>query len=524
MLRIENLSKRFGEAPANDAISLEVQAAEVHCILGENGAGKSTLISILAGMQQPDAGTIELDGEPVWFNSPADSLAHGIGVVYQHPTLVPTMTVLDNLMLDQRGRFWLDESTAKNRLAQLNDLLGSEISPLTLVSELGFGQRQQLEITKALWRGSRMLLLDEPTSVLSPQGTKELLRSLRRLAEMGISVVFVSHKMNEVLQIGDAFTVLRQGRVTLRATAAQLRVNGELAARRTLLEAMFGSDVQLEAQERAIARVQLRRETDAPVVLRIEGLSAEEDATVVHDIDLEVRAGEIVGVAGIDGHGQRQIARAIAGNLRASRGRILVGSRDITSEGAASRQRLGVRYVSDDRLGEATIARFSVALNLLLKRIGRAPFWRFGFTQRSAIEQESNRLILKYQIRTPSAEARVASLSGGNIQKVVLARELTGDPRIVVFDKPGQGLDLKTVHFMRETIRKFADDGGAALLISADLDELESLADRIAVISRGRIVGWVTNDSGKVRDRLAALMVADPSMARDTSLAGDASQ
>lgn len=515
IIRMDGITKRFPGIVANDSISLDVKRGEVHCLLGENGAGKSTLISILAGLQQPDEGSIEIDGVPTVISSPAVSIAQGIGVVYQHTALIPTLTVLENLMLSDEGSFWLDKAGAMARLAELSELLGAEIDPHMPAGDLGLGQQQQVEIAKAMWKGSEVLILDEPTSMLTPQAIDRLVESVNRLKAEGLAVIFISHKLHEAYAIGDAVTVLRGGRVVGRIAPEQMHAMTEAEAKAEILEAMFGSNpetISAEQAEAAGAATEDRRAPipeDAAQMLAIEGVStiSESGEIPVSDITFEIRAGEVLGVAGIDGHGQSHLAEVIAGQRMPSAGRIVLEGADITRKQVKDRQHLGVRYVTDDRLHEGIVGTLSVALNLVLKKVGERPFWKFGRMDRSAVMREADEQIDSYEIRTPSKETRAGTLSGGNIQKVLLARELSHDPRVVIFHKPTYGLDLKTVFRVRETVREFAEKGGAALLISTDLDELAELSNRIVVISNGRIVGEVVNDGDRVTERVGEIMV-----------------
>lgn len=557
------MTKRFGEVIANDSVSLEVWPGEVHCLLGENGAGKSTLIAMLAGLQQPDDGSIEVSGTPSELSSPAVSQAKGIGVVYQHSTLIPTMTVIDNLLLARHRGFWLDRAAARIHLAELSDLLGAEINPESLAGELGLGQQQQLEIATAMRAQPTVLVLDEPTSMLSAQGIEDLMASIRRLTTQGVAVIFVTHKLDEALALGDRITVLREGRVVRRLETSELRSGGEDQSTAQILAAMFGADTNTQAPLGSVhshkdfsdhlsddlsgdlggllsvhSRNQLggdyssditcddhssrtsdrtrvhprdRAVPDQPAreVLSVEAVStaAGHGGTALADVTLRIRAGEIVGVAGIDGHGQRHLAEVIAGQRATSSGSVLLDGRDITRSTIRQRQGLGVRYVTDDRLREGIVGSLSVALNLLLKRIGERPFWRFGRMDRAAVGGNATELIEQYGIRASSPTAPAGTLSGGNIQKILLARELSNEPRVVVFHKPTYGLDLKTVLLVREEIVRLAREGRAVLLISTDLDELTALADRVEVLSHGRIVGQIENNGERVRERVGALMV-----------------
>lgn len=511
VIRLTGITKRFPGIVANDEISLEISRGEVHCLLGENGAGKSTLISVLAGLQQPDSGEIVVDGTRAVLSSPAVSLEHGIGIVYQHSTLIPSLTVLENLMLGGVRGFRIDRAAAAQRLAELAKTLGVTIDPGRRAGDLGLGEQQQVEIVKAMWRGSRVLILDEPTSMLVPQAVDQLLRSIRRLRDEGIAVVFVTHKLHEAYAVGDVVTVLRGGRVADRITSTEFHGLSEAQAKARILGAMFGAS----PAELVVDREEHAADRPAPVppeaaeVLRVSGLStrAEQTETPVLDVSFAIRAGEIVGIAGVDGHGQRHLAEAIAGQRTPTAGGVYLDHTDVTAKGVKLRQRLGLRYVTDDRLHEGIVGSMSVALNLVLGRIGDAPLWKLGRMNRAAVAAVADERIAAFDIRTPSNETRAGTLSGGNIQKLLLARELADDPRAVVFNKPTYGLDLRTVAHVRETIREYAHGGGAALLISADLDELVGLAHRILVLSDGRVVGEVDNDGAGVAERVGALMV-----------------
>ena len=502
LLRVTGLTKTFAEVRANDSVSLEVRGGEIHCLLGENGAGKSTLIGILAGVQRPDAGAIEIEGEAVEFGSPKAALAAGIAVVYQHSTLNPAMTVAENLMLGAATglHFWLDRTAAKRRLEAANETLGSQLTASTRVADLSLEQRRQLEIAQALLREPRLLILDEPTSVLAPDEATQLMQGLRKLAARGVAILLVSHKMNEVLSVADTFTVLRAGAVTYQATTETHQHLSENDVQGRLLSAMFG------AQPRALvpAQPELPPQT-APIMLEARQLSTR-GPMPLDQIDLQIRAGEIVGIAGIDGHGQRQLAKSLAGEQSIVNGQVLLRGTDLTELGAAERRRHKIGYVTDDRLGEGIVGDLSVAMNLVLRRIGEAPYWWRGIPQRTIIRAEAERLIEQFDIRCQSPDARAANLSGGNIQKLLLARELASEPDVMILDKPSQGLDVNTVAAMWQSIERFRDGGGAALVISTELDELVEHCNRIGVLSQGRIVGWASGDHEHLRERVGALM------------------
>mgnify|MGYP000897592898 FL=1 len=393
-LRVRGLTKRFGEVTANDVVSLDAWSGEVHCLLGENGAGKSTLIAMLAGLQQPDDGTIEIAGGVHAITSPAAAIECGIGVVYQHSALIPSMTVLENLMLS-RGGFWLDRERVTEHLNDLSATLGTRIDPNDRVGALSLGQQQQLEIAKVMWAQPRVLVLDEPTSMLTGEETRRLIAKVRELVSGGVAVILVTHKLDEALALGDRVTVLREGRVVRCFDRSDLGVeNGR--ARASILDAMFGGALAADAagSDTVVGRSH-GVDGASREVLRLEDVSTSGDGggAPIADITLSVRAGEVFGVAGIDGHGQQHLAEVIAGQRLPMSGRVMLDGEDITGASVRERQRLGVRYVTDDRLHEGIVGSLSVALNLLLKRIGERPFWRFGREHREAVGAHATELI-----------------------------------------------------------------------------------------------------------------------------------
>ena len=500
---------------ANDGIDLDLHAGEVHALLGENGAGKTTLINIVSGMYRPDAGEIRFQGEPVAIHSPRAAIELGVGTVYQHLTLVPTLSVLDNLMLGSHGGTGrLDLGAARDRFAELAGLLGVDFSPGARTGGLALGQQQQVEIMKALWRqGSRVLILDEPTSMLTPQGYEELRGVLENLTAEGLAVILITHKLHEAIELGDRVTVLRTGRVVGSLAPGEVRERTEEELSGRIVEMMFGAEASeladaVEVEAAPVPRKRARRDL-GEVALEVRGLSlhGDPDAVALRDVGLEVRVGEIVGVAGVDGNGQRELAESIAGQRRPRTGKMLLFGEDVTRLAVGARERRGLRYVTDDRIGEGTVSEFDVAMNAVLKRVGRPPFWRAGAERREEIERFAEGLVERFDVRTPSVRARVATLSGGNVQKLLLARELAGEPRVVVFNKPTHGLDVRTAEFVREQIREAAARGLAALVISTEIEELVDLCDRIIVMSRGEVTGEVENAPG-VEERIGALMVA----------------
>jgi simple sugar transport system ATP-binding protein len=514
IVELVGITKAFPGVLANDRVDLTLRRGEVHCLLGENGAGKSTLIGILCGLNRPDAGTIRIEGVATAISSPRTALDLGIGTVHQHSALIPALTVLENLMLGDTRSLRLDEAGARKRLAELAALLGVDVDPDTPALDLALGHQQQVEIIKALWRGARVLILDEPTSMLTPQGVAELSKVLARLKEQGQAVIFITHKLHEALSLGDYITILRQGRVAGTIDQAALRSKHADELRAEIVRIMFGEEARAVAdvaelreelvESEAPARVKVTGDT----VLELREISAPAEGAElgVDDVSLELRQGEILGVAGVDGNGQRALAEVIAGQRAASHGEVLLYGGPVTRMNVSARQKLGLRYVTDDRLGEGIVASLPVGLNLFLKRVGERPFWRRGRIQRGAVDARAAELVREFDVRTPGVGTRAGTLSGGNVQKVLLARELSFDPKVVVFNKPTYGLDVRTTATVRDLIRRLADGEGAALVISTDLDELLEISDRIAVLSRGRLVGVVANAPGAAEE-IGRLMV-----------------
>jgi simple sugar transport system ATP-binding protein len=512
IVELIGISKAYPGVRANDDISLTLRAGEVHCLLGENGAGKSTLMAILSGLVRPDVGRIRVDGAEVSIDSPRTALELGIGTVYQHSTLIPAMTVLENLMLGDTRQLRLDAAGARQRLQELATRLGVEVDPQARAADLALGAQQQVEIIKALWRGSRVLILDEPTSMLTPQAFADLEQALGKLKEQGQAIVFITHKLHEALSLGDRISVLRHGKLVGSIDERELESTPHEELRGLLLRTMFGGETQTltevaELQEELPERERTTHVENEPM-LELRDVAAPGVGTEmgIENVSFRLALGEILGVAGIDGNGQRVLAEVIAGQRPASAGQILLYDVHITRLTVAARQKLGLRYVTDDRLGEGIVNALPVSLNLFLKRIGQRPFWRRGRIQRSIIDRRAEELVSDFDVRTPSVSTRAGTLSGGNIQKVILARELSFDPKVVVFHKPTYGLDVKTTTVVRDLIRDLARRGGAALVISTDLDELLEICDRIAVLSRGRLVGLLDNGPGAAQ-RIGELMV-----------------
>ncbi len=480
---MRDIDKRFGSVQANDKVRLTLYSGEIHAVLGENGAGKTTLMNVLSGMYQPDSGTIELDGQPVSIGSPSEALALGIGTVYQHFTLVPNLSVIENVMLGTKTGFVLNLSRGEQQLKEL--LAGFELNtdPNTEVRHLAIGQRQRVEIIKVLYRGTRVLLLDEPTSVLTPSEVDGLFRILRRLREQGVSVVIITHKLEEALDVADRVTILRGGRNVGEISPAEIAAVGREGARHKIVETMFGGmPVAAETLHQHVAA--------GKTLLELQDASAMGDRgeVAVRNLSLQLRAGEIYGIAGVDGNGQKELGEIIAGQRKTTTGRLVFDGTDYTNKGVATLSRAGIGYITDDRMGEGVVPGMSVAQNAALKTIDRSPFSKGFWLDRKAMETHANKLIEQFSVKTPDAETRITLLSGGNIQKLMLARELAMNPRVIVCNKPTYGLDLKTAQFVLKTLRQEADSGKAVVLISSELDEILEISDRIGVIYNGEIV------------------------------------
>lgn len=496
VIALRGVTKRFPGVIANDAISLDIRAGEIHVLLGENGAGKSTLIALLAGLGQPDSGDILVRGDPVRIGSPRDSLELGIGVVFQHALLVPSLSVLHNLMLG--GPWWraLARDPVLQRFRELSTMLGVSIDPDSPVGGLSPGQQQQVEIIRALWRDADVLILDEPTSMLTPQGVDDLGVVLQRLRDAGVAILFVTHKMREALAFGDRVSVLRYGRRAGGLEPSELAGLTEAAATEAIIRLMFGATPADAEPARA------RDENAGPVVdrsgppiLSLRGLSTRADRgeCPLGGIDLDLWPGEVLGIAGVDGNGQKHLAEVIAGQRGVVGGAILFKGVDVSRAGVAGRRRDGIAYITDERLSEGTVGGFSVATNLVLKEIGRAPLWWRGMTRWDRVNAEARETVARHDVRTLSERTPIGKLSGGNIQKVLLAREMTATTSVVVFNKPTHGLDLQNTRLARARILSAARDGRAMIVISNELDELRAVSDRIAVLFQGRLAGVVAN-------------------------------
>ena len=508
IVALRDITKRFPGVVANDAVSLAVWPAEVHALLGENGAGKSTLISILSGMQRPDSGAIEVRGREILIASPRTALDLGIGTVYQHPTLVPTLTVLENLMLGSSWRAPMNRAATRaaaerdHRFAR-HHAVGRRAARLSLPSVSSSSSKS----SRRCGGGESVLILDEATSMLTPQGVEGPGpgdRAAERRRYCGF--FFITHKLHEAVRFGDRVSVLRQGRKVGELPPETLTELAPQEAIDHIVDLMFGAAANGAVPERS--RAQREAAPGERVVIEVDGLRPTGGPAAAGDagVSFAVREGEIFGIAGVDGNGQKQLAEAIAGQRHAEAGRIVLDGTPIEGFSVRQRQRAGLRYVTDDRLGEGTVSAFPVGLNLLLKRIGDEPFWRNGIIRNAEVERHARTLIAEHDVRVPGPETPLGHLSGGNVQKALLARELDDQPMAVIYNKPTYGLDLNNIRRARRAICENADQGVATILISTDLDEILELADRIGVMLDGRMVGIVEND-GDAGRRVGELMI-----------------
>jgi general nucleoside transport system ATP-binding protein len=489
-LEMRGITKRYPGVVANDGIDLDIKPGEIHALLGENGAGKSTLMNILYGLATPDEGEILLDGVPTTIAGPSDAIDRGISMVHQHFMLVPVLSVADNILLGEEtmaNRIFLDRREAHRRIVELGKRFGFEIDPDVKVANLSVGWQQRVEILKALYREARILVLDEPTAVLTPQETKEIFEVLRRLAAEGHSIIFISHKLYEVLEIADRITVIRRGKVVGSRVPAETDED-DLAA------LMVGRNVQLV--------VDRGESHPAGPALTVSDLRVADDRghEAVKGVTFDVRAGEILGVAGVAGNGQDEMVEALTGLRKPTSGRVELNGRDVTGTGPRELQKYGMSFVPGDRQRFGLVLSFPLEDNLVLTQYDEAPYARGPFRNEAAIHAWAKRAIAEYDIRTPSATVSAGTLSGGNQQKAVVAREFSRDLKALILDQPTRGLDVGSIEFIhRQAIAK-RDAGAAILLVSAELDEVMELSDRIAVMYRGEIVALVDGPSAQRED------------------------
>lgn len=495
-LELRGITKRFGSLVANDHIDLTVEAGEIHCLLGENGAGKSTLMNVLYGLYQADEGEILLDDVVQHFAGPGDAMKAGIGMVHQHFMLIPVFTVAENVMLGHestKAAGFLDLQSARAKVREISDRFGFDVDPDALVDDLPVGVQQRVEIIKALSRDAKVLVFDEPTAVLTPQETDELMAIMRQLRDSGTAIVFITHKLREVREVADRITVVRLGKVV--GEASPTASNVELAS------LMVGRAVELTVQK------------DAPKLgepaLVVAGLSVIDHIgqLVVNDVSFEVRRGEILAVAGVQGNGQTELTEALVGLQPRVQGSISLDGEKLSGESVRKILDAGVGFVPEDRNEDGLVGEFSIAENLMLDRSNGAPFVKAGNVQRGVLEQFATEKVAEFDVRTPGIDTKVGRLSGGNQQKVVLARELSRELRLLVAAQPTRGVDVGSIEFIHKRIVAARDEGVPVVVVSTELDEVTALADRIMVMYRGRIVGIVPGDTP--RDVLGLMMAGE---------------
>ena len=477
LLRVENLTKRFPQVLANDSISLSIERGEIHCLLGENGAGKSTLAEILYGVHQPDSGTIYYKGQPVTLSSPRDAIDLGIGMVHQHFVLVPPLSVIENIVVgtDSRG-IMLELDQACRKVEALCADYDVELDLHAKVWNLSVGEQQWVEILKALYVGVELLILDEPTAVLTPQEADKLFAIIRKMREEGLSIIFITHKLKEVMAVSDRVTVLRKGRLIS-------TVDTSATTREELARMMVGREVIFQIENEMVE--------PGETLLQIKDLRAEDelDRESLRGLSLTLRRREILGLAGVSGNGQRELFDILAGVMKATAGQILLDGVEITNRSPRYVAGQGIANVPEDRIRQGLVMDFGVDENLILGLHRTEPFSRAGFLNYREIRSFAEDLVERYEIMTPSVTQTTRVLSGGNLQKVILARELSQEPRCLIVSQPTRGLDVGATEYVRRQLLNQRDRGAGILLISEDLDEIFNLATRIAVIFKGKIVG-----------------------------------
>ncbi|HEX7309607.1 MAG TPA: ABC transporter ATP-binding protein [Gaiellaceae bacterium] len=478
VLELRGITKAYPGTVANDHIDFDLRRREVHALLGENGAGKTTLMNILYGLAKPDEGDIILNGERITFSSPKDAIERGIGMVHQHFMLIPVMTVAENIVLgiEPSDKGFLDYDAARVRVREIARRFGFQIDPDARIEDIGVGQQQRVEILKALYRNAGILILDEPTAVLTPQEATEFFGILETLTREGISIVFISHKLNEVLEIADRVTVLRRGK-----RIETVPIEG--ATQESLARAMVGREVLL--------RVEKAPAQPGDVLLEIEGLQVFDDREIekVRGVSMSVRAGEIVGIAGVDGNGQSELIDAITGLRKIERGKVRIAGKDLAHATARDVLDSGIGHIPEDRQRRGLVLQFSIAENIALHDFRKPPNARLGWLYPRRLIQKARTLIREFDVRGGRPETPASALSGGNQQKVILAREIDRDPKVLIAAQPTRGLDVGAIEVVHARLIAERNEGVGILLVSLELEEILSLSDRILVLFEGQIVG-----------------------------------
>lgn len=497
ILEMKGITKRFPGVIANEMVNFDVLAGEVHTLLGENGAGKSTLMKILYGLYQPDEGEIFINGEKVVITSPANAISHGIGMIHQHFMLVPTLTVAENVALGLKSARGVltDLKTVSGRINELSETFGLHVNPKEYIWQLSVGERQRVEIIKALYRDASILILDEPTAVLTPNEVEDIFATFRRLANDGRGLVFISHKLQEVLDLSDRITVMRHGKVTGETPPDQ-------TDRVALAQMMVGRQVNLAPEKQNVEPGHSLLEIKDLFIVGDRGKDA------VQGVNLEVKKGEVLGLAGISGNGQRELAEAIAGLRQTKSGTIKIDNKDTTRCNPSQVRAAGLSYVPEERMRDGAIADFKIKENLVLLNHADECFCAKGFLKFNQINCHCEELVKEYAVKTPDIETPTRSLSGGNIQKLILARELSSQPKVLIASQPTRGVDIGAAEYIHERIIKQRHSGTATLVISEDLDEVMALSDRIAVMFEGKIMGIVPRDSA-TRESIGLMMTGE---------------
>jgi ABC-type uncharacterized transport system ATPase subunit len=479
VLELRGITKRFPGIVANDRVDFDLRKGEVHALLGENGAGKSTLMNVLYGLYHPDEGEILINGKPAQLGSPKAAIENGIGMVHQHFMLIPVMTVAENIVLATEpvhNGVLLDYAAAEKRVREISTRFGLAVDPRAVVQDITVGQQQRVEILKALYRGADILILDEPTAVLTPQEAQELFAIIRSLTEQDKSIIFITHKLNEVTDVADRITVLRRGKKIETLPSAG-------ATEESLARLMVGREVLLRVDKAAA--------TPTTPLMTVDSLYVDDDRGIekVRSVNFDVKGGEIVGIAGVDGNGQTELIDAIAGLRRPKAGKIVIDGKDVTNEGAQETLDAGLGHIPEDRQRRGLVLDFSIAENIALHDYDHPPASRFGWLYPKRLIEKAGKLIREFDVRGGGPQTRAGGLSGGNQQKVILAREIDRNPAVLVAAQPTRGLDVGAIEFVHRRLVEERDEGRAILLVSLELEEILSLSDRILVMYEGQIVG-----------------------------------
>lgn len=497
-VELRGITKRFGQVVANEGVNLTARAGEVLGLLGENGAGKSTLMNVLCGLYRPDEGEILIDGSPVHFDGPGDAIAAGIGMVHQHFMLVPVFSVAENVVLgvEPTGRLnHLDLGAARQKVRDISETYGLEVDPDALVETLPVGVQQRVEIIKVLFRSADVLILDEPTAVLTPQEVRDFFQIVRSLKDSGKAIIFITHKLNEILEIADRISVLRAGRIVGGGDPGTM-TTAELA------ETMVGRPVRFDVEKAPFDPGPPRLEVRNLTVLR------DDDKVAVDDVSLTVRSGEVVGIAGVQGNGQSALIQAITGLRAPAKGSVLFDGRDITQASPRARHRMGMAHIPEDRQRMGLIPDFTVAENMVLDSYYGPRFSRGPQVRWSQVNEWSATAAMEFDVRTPSVFALAGHLSGGNQQKLIVARELSRDTGLVIAAQPTRGLDVGSIEYIHARLMAARAEGDGVLIMSSELDEILSLSDRIVVMFKGRIVAEFDASAGPVSKAEVGLAMA----------------